>query len=516
MAQLSPIFNLPFFTDNNGDPLAGGRIFTYEAGSTSILKTTYVDAGETAENPNPIVLDAAGRLPGGTSIWLEDGELYNLVLTMPDGTTVLKSFDDVSGVIVSTGGGEGGGPTVWVETPGATYLSPSSVLVPGNFASQYALGNRVRVTQPGGLSYGVVTSVSFASGNTTVAVQLDGPSFTPGLTKVEYSILFAAPNETVDAGGVSFFDAVPYPTANTVGNKVKAVEANVTSVTNRVGAMRQVWQATGSAGTYAVTVSPAVTSYTTDQILTVRFQNAGTTAATININGVGAVGLSQYNAAGVLGNPVIAANQVSDIAYNGSVFVLLDPLTPAATVTPRGMQVFTSNGTFTTPAGVSFIKVTCVGGGGGGSSAFDASTIDSSASLPGGAGGGGATAEKYISTTAGTTYSVVIGGGGVGGVPPVLGGSNGSPGGTTAFGISLVTANGGGAGTVSFAGGVGGAGGAGGVGDLLANGTAGAVPLPGGTSAFGGGSYGMGGRGGFISLGLAGVQGAPGVCIVEW
>ena len=511
---LSPIFNLPYFTDNNGDPLAGGCIFAYEAGSNSVLKTTYTSAVGDAENPNPIVLDAAGRLPGGTSIWLESGELYHLVLTAPDGTTVLKEFDDVSGVVVPAGGGGGGASPIWVTTPGATYLSPTSVLVPGNFTAEYALGNRVRVTQPGVLTYGVVTSVSFASGNTTVVVQPDGVSFTPGLTQVDYSVLFAAPNETVDAGGVSYFDALPYSAANTVGSKVKAVDAAVTSVTNRVGAMRQVWEATGPAGTYAVTVSPAVTSYSADQILTVRFQNAGSGPATININGVGAVGLSQYNSAGALGNPVIAANQVSDIAYNGSVFVLLDSLAPTATATPRGMQVFTGNGTFTTPAGVSFIKVTCIGGGGGGGPSYDLIILENSTIAAGGGGGGGCTSTRYISTTPGLTYSVTVGAGGAGGdyfvfpIPP------GQPGGTTSFGITLVTAPGGAGGT-SGIGAAGGAGGSGGAGDLVLAGFPGSVPTS-GFAAVGGGTYGKGGNGGSAGIAQNGASGSAGVCYVEW
>ena len=513
MALLSPIFNLPYFTNNSGDPLAGGQIFAYEAGSTSVLKVTYIDQDETATNPNPIILDSAGRLPGNTAIWLETG-LYNLVLTAPDGTTVLKSFDNVSGVVISAGGGGGGASGVWVETPGATFLSSTSVLVPGNFTAQYALGNRVRVTQAGGFSYGVVTSVSFGGGNTTVVVQLDGPSFNPSVSKVEYSLLFAAPNETVDAGGVSYFDALSYPTANTVGNKVKTVDAGLTAVTNRVGAMRQVWPTSGT-GTYAVTVSPAVTSYSTDQLLTVRFQNAHTGPATININGVGAVGLVQFNSAGTLGDPVIAANQVSDIAYNGSVFIVLDSLAPAAAAVPRGMQVFTSNGVFTTPAGVSFIKVTCIGGGGGGASSWDSGSIETPTITPGGAGGGGVTASRVISTSPGTTYTMTVGVGGAGGnggaLPWLLIGYPGGNGGSTSFGVSLVSASGGQGGTTT-----GGAGGSGGTGDFLSNGMPGGLPVPGGTSAMGGGSFGAGGSGAPAIAFTPGQAGAPGVIIVDW
>lgn len=44
----------------DGTPLAGGKVFTYEAGS-STLKTTYAELGMSTANTNPVVLDAEGR-----------------------------------------------------------------------------------------------------------------------------------------------------------------------------------------------------------------------------------------------------------------------------------------------------------------------------------------------------------------------------------------------------------------------------------------------------------------------
>jgi hypothetical protein len=48
------------FFDGNGNPLAGGFLYTYVPGTTT-PKTTYQDSGTTIPNANPIVLDAAGR-----------------------------------------------------------------------------------------------------------------------------------------------------------------------------------------------------------------------------------------------------------------------------------------------------------------------------------------------------------------------------------------------------------------------------------------------------------------------
>ena len=50
------------FLDNNGNVLSGGKIYTYEAGTTTPLATYTSSSGNTAHT-NPIVLDAAGRVP---------------------------------------------------------------------------------------------------------------------------------------------------------------------------------------------------------------------------------------------------------------------------------------------------------------------------------------------------------------------------------------------------------------------------------------------------------------------
>jgi len=65
------------FFDDNGVPLAGGKIWTYQAGTTTPA-TTYADSTGLVANPNPIILDAAGRI--ATQIWLLGTTTYKLVL----------------------------------------------------------------------------------------------------------------------------------------------------------------------------------------------------------------------------------------------------------------------------------------------------------------------------------------------------------------------------------------------------------------------------------------------------
>ncbi|UXY14755.1 hypothetical protein N8I74_15740 [Chitiniphilus purpureus] len=74
-ATLMPNGKNQFF-DSNG-PLSGGKLYTYEAG-TSTPKATWVDSAKLAANTNPIILDARGE---ASIYW--DGN-YKVVLTDAD------------------------------------------------------------------------------------------------------------------------------------------------------------------------------------------------------------------------------------------------------------------------------------------------------------------------------------------------------------------------------------------------------------------------------------------------
>jgi hypothetical protein len=509
---LSPVFNIPFITDVDGNPLAGGKIFAYEAGSSSILQGTFNSSAGDVANANPIVLNSGGQ--PATEIWLTSGLSYHLVLTKADGTTVLAGFDDVTGIPGSSGGGGGVSNPIWVNAGAGTYVSPTQFIVPGNQVASFSVGTRVRLTLSSGFTYGVITAVSFSSPNTQVTIINDGVGLNSSLSVAEYSLLIASQGETVDAAGVSFFEAFNYaPINNTVGWKIKTMEttltASIATTENQRVRDQKVWDATGT-GTLTLTPSPAITSYSTDQRFTIRITNAQSGACTININGVGPASLSQYNSSGVLSNLSTAASQVTDIAYNGASWVLLDPLPPSGSVTPRGRQIFTSNGTFTVPAGVSYLKVTCVGGGGGGGYGTSVGYGEGESYYYwGGGGGGGANVSEYLSTSGGTTYSVGIGAGG-----NATGPTNG---GTSSFGVTLVTAAGGIKGAdATYSNGAGGAGGSSGTGFVIA-GTPGATQTPGSAAGFGA-TYGYGGQGGYGGsfVGNAGNPGTAGIVIVEW
>lgn len=80
------------FFDNSGVILTGGKIYTYEAGTTTPLATYTSSSGNTAHT-NPIVLDAAGRVPNGGEIW-NALRLYKFVLKTAN-DVLLATYDNV-------------------------------------------------------------------------------------------------------------------------------------------------------------------------------------------------------------------------------------------------------------------------------------------------------------------------------------------------------------------------------------------------------------------------------------
>ena len=84
-----------FFTDD-GVPLAGGKLYSYAAGS-STLQTTYTSSSGVTAWSNPIILNSAGRVSGGGEIWLTNNLAYKFILD--DSTNVtIASYDNVSGI----------------------------------------------------------------------------------------------------------------------------------------------------------------------------------------------------------------------------------------------------------------------------------------------------------------------------------------------------------------------------------------------------------------------------------
>jgi hypothetical protein len=96
--NLSPIGNGFQFFDNNGAPLNAGKIYTYQAGSSTPLATYTSSSGLTA-NANPIILGTSGRPPN--DIWLTEGYFYKFILKDSSDVTI-QTYDNLYGIIGAT------------------------------------------------------------------------------------------------------------------------------------------------------------------------------------------------------------------------------------------------------------------------------------------------------------------------------------------------------------------------------------------------------------------------------
>jgi len=83
------------FFDNVGNTLSGGKLWSYQAGTTT-PQTTYTTSAGNVAHTNPIILDSAGRVPGG-EIWLTTGASYKFVL-MTSADVTLATWDNITGI----------------------------------------------------------------------------------------------------------------------------------------------------------------------------------------------------------------------------------------------------------------------------------------------------------------------------------------------------------------------------------------------------------------------------------
>lgn len=91
---LSPLFNGWQGFNPAGQPLSGGKIYTYSAG-TSTPQATYTTSTGAVPNSNPITLDAGGRPPN--QVWLTSGSQYKFVLTDSSLSTI-STYDNIYGI----------------------------------------------------------------------------------------------------------------------------------------------------------------------------------------------------------------------------------------------------------------------------------------------------------------------------------------------------------------------------------------------------------------------------------
>lgn len=102
-AMLPPLPKVQFFTAD-GEPLVGGKLYTYAAGTTVPL-ATYTDATGNTTNANPVILDSRGE----ANVWLGPSR-YKWVLYDADDVLIWSvdgigtNFAAQAPVQIATGG----------------------------------------------------------------------------------------------------------------------------------------------------------------------------------------------------------------------------------------------------------------------------------------------------------------------------------------------------------------------------------------------------------------------------
>lgn len=144
--------------DLNGDPLSGGKLYTYLSG-TSTPATTYTDAGGGTPNANPVILDSRGE----ADVWLPVDVAYRYTLkTAAD--VLIWTVDGIYGSL--TTGGLQNNTTNWVVAGGtadaitATYVPAISSLADGQLCFFRATGQNTTTTpsfSPNGLPARTIT-----------------------------------------------------------------------------------------------------------------------------------------------------------------------------------------------------------------------------------------------------------------------------------------------------------------------------------------------------------------------
>jgi microcystin-dependent protein len=222
--NLSPVGNgFQFFT-NNGEPLVGGKLDTYQAGSTTPL-TTFTDSSGLIPNTNPIILGTDGRPPD--TIWLSEGFFYKFVLSDANDVQI-QVYDNLYGIIgVSPPAATpipSGGIILWSGSIGS--IPAGYVLCNGNNSTPdlrdrfiVGAGSTYAVDATGGSADATLPTHTHTATSTSSSVVTD-----PG----HFHILAAAPESIASGGDSGYRNGSGTTSTETTGITV----ATTTTTTN--------------------------------------------------------------------------------------------------------------------------------------------------------------------------------------------------------------------------------------------------------------------------------------------
>ncbi len=155
--------------DGSGDPLSGGKIYTYTSG-TSTPKTTYTDAGGGTPNTNPVILNSRGE----ASIWLDTDAAYRFIIKDSTDTTI-TTVDNIIGYQSITSGGVTLGGDLKISDYSITDSNANEYI---KFTTTASAVNELAITDAATAG---MPRLGVSGGDTNISLEIRGGKGTGGL-----------------------------------------------------------------------------------------------------------------------------------------------------------------------------------------------------------------------------------------------------------------------------------------------------------------------------------------------
>jgi hypothetical protein len=276
-----PQFQFQAISDQTGEPLVFGLLYTYISG-TNTPQATFTDQTGTVQATNPVVLSVDGK----ATLWLNPVENYRFDLW--DATNLYHQQGYPIDNVAASGGS--GASNILTQLANTTSASEGQGLVGFNPALSYPAN-----TLPNALA-------STAAGQ--------------------------------GAGLVGYNSSLGY-TAGTVGAALAGAATGVTAA-NLVQQTATAFSTGGTGAAYTLVSGQAFTTNVANRRFNATFALAGSGTPTFAVDTAPALPLVAYNNLGVLVSYLPPAGLVSDVECNGTQWIVLDPL--GAPVPPKSSR----------------------------------------------------------------------------------------------------------------------------------------------------------------------------------
>jgi hypothetical protein len=320
MAILCPELKQRFF-DANGAPLAGGKLYSYQAG-TVVPLATYTDTTEVTPNTNPVILDADGY----ADVWIA---ATNYKFVLADSTdVVLWTKDNISGIIAAGSSSLGMG-ALDGHTPASTgaAIQSNNLYMQSASATQPGLVNTTTQTFAGNKTFSGTVAASNLSGSNTgdQTITLSGDVTGSGTGAITATLA------TVNANVGSFGDAshVSAVTVNAKGLITAAASTSIQIAESQVTGLVSDLAAKQATGNYITALTGDVTA-----------SGPGSAAATIAANAVSNAKAAQMATNTIKGNNTGGTANAADLTV-----AQVNAILPVFTSTLNGLAPLSGGGT---------------------------------------------------------------------------------------------------------------------------------------------------------------------------